>query len=100
MTIFNPGDIVRLRASRFVNAAGTTADPTSVRLRWRMYNIPTWTEWVYGVDAEIIKVSSGIYQADVPLTVAGRLLFNWNGTGAVTAAEGSSLLVHALPGDV
>jgi hypothetical protein len=86
------GDVVRLTAT-FTNAAGTLADPTVVTLEWRVGT--TTTTWVYGTDDEVVKDSTGVYHADLPIEVASRHYYLWTGTGAVQAAEENSFRVDA-----
>jgi hypothetical protein len=89
MADINPGDVVRVSTSPgFKNAAGVLTDPTAVTLRWRIHQDET--EWVYGTDEEVAKDSTGLYHADIPVTVAGPYWFRWEGTGAVKAAEEGS----------
>lgn len=95
MSAFNPGDVVRLSATFAVN--GTPTDPTTVTLRHRMTGDADWMTLTYA-GATVTKDGTGEYHADVTLTEAGRLYYNWTGTGSCTAAEGGSLRVHELPG--
>lgn len=91
MSKINPGDVVRVSTTPgFANAAGTLVDPTVVRLRWRVFSDGDETTWVYGTDLEIVRDSTGLYHADIPIAEAGTHYFRWEGTGAVTAAEENS----------
>ena len=88
MTDINKGDVVRVSTTPgFKNALGALVDPTTVRLLWRVHSNGTLTTWVYGVNAEIVRDSVGLFRADIPVTVAGTHYFRWEGTGAVIAAE-------------
>ncbi len=88
MSDINTGDVVRVSTTPgFKNALGALTDPTTVRLLWRVYSNGDLTTWVYGVDAEIVRDSIGLFHADIPITEAGTHSFRWEGDGTVTAAE-------------
>jgi hypothetical protein len=93
MSEINPGDVVTVSTSPgFKNAAGVLADPTTVTLKWRVFSDDDLTTWVYGTDSQVVKDSTGLYHADIPVTKAGRHYFRWEGDGTVTAAEEGSFL--------
>ncbi len=100
MSAINPGDVVRVATNPgFTNLAGAPADPTTVRLRWRRHD--TVTTWVYGVDGQVVKDSTGVYHADIPVTEPGTHYFRWEGEGAiVTAEESTFFVVSDFPRDV
>jgi hypothetical protein len=96
MSEINPGDIVRvLTTPGFKNASGVLTDPTTITLRWRVAG-GAETAWVFGVDAEIVKDSTGVYHADIPIALPGLHYFRWEGTGTVVAAEESTFNATSL----
>jgi len=104
MTDLFVGGIIRVTTTPgFMNAAGTLTDPTAVHLEWGYATsasapATSVTKWVYGVDSQIVKESTGLYHADIPLARSGRLRYRWEGTGAVTAAaEGFVDVVTEFP---
>lgn len=88
MSDINPGDIVRVStAPGFTDADGELVDPTTVRLKWRVFSTDDLVTWVHGVDSEVVRDSVGLYHADIPVTKAGTHHFRWEGEGTLTAAE-------------
>lgn len=64
---------------------GSPVDPDDVTFHLRGPNLSLSYE--YGVDAELVKVSAGVYRVDFPIptsgiTVAGRWSYRFEGTGA------------------
>lgn len=56
------------------------------------------TSYVYDVDAEIVKESTGDYWIDIQFTEPGRWYYKWQTTGLTTAqVEEGSVLVSASP---
>src|SRR6266576_3881596 len=91
----NPGDVVRVRTndpavagSGFINGAGALTDPTTVTLKWNRHGeaVMTWTWTVALPGTNIVKDSTGVFHADIPVTEPGLHYFRWEGTGAVVAA--------------
>lgn len=71
------------------SVAGVLTDPTTVTLKVRD---PAGTETTYTLaGATVTKASTGVYYRDVALSVAGRWVFRWLGTGTVPAAVESAL---------
>lgn len=98
MSTINPGTSVRLSAV-FNNAAGDAADPTSVVITIKG---DTETSYTYGVDAEVVKDSTGTYHMDYTVPAISHLsqvfAYKWVGTGAVIAAgEGTFLVTTHFP---
>lgn len=79
------GDLRRLTVT-FTNLAGTITDPTAVNFSIRKPD-GTATAYVYGTDAELVKSTTGVYYVDFALTLPGRHVYRWVGTGAVETAE-------------
>ena len=70
----------------FTNLAGVVADPTGVSFYIRNPD-GTATSYVYGTDAELVKSATGIYYVDFAVTLSGRHVYRFVGTGAVATAE-------------
>jgi hypothetical protein len=84
----NPGDLVSVSTTPgFKDKNGSLVDPTTVRLRWRVFSSDEETVWTYGTDAQVIRDSVGLYHADIPVTKVGVHTFRWEGEGALIAAE-------------
>lgn len=79
------GQAVRL-LGEFRNYDRALADPDSVIARVRAPD-GTTTVYTYGVDAALLRLSTGHYSVDVTLTASGQWSFKFEGTGAVTAAD-------------
>ena len=88
---FDIGDITRLTVT-FKNLAGTVVDPTTVKIQIKLPE-STVVEYIYLIDAEIIKDSVGIYHIDFLITQGGIHYYKWSGTGSVYAAEESQFFV-------
>lgn len=86
-----PGNVVTVRTndpavagSGFKNGAGVLTDPTVVTLRWRRHG-EAETVWLVAA-GQVVKDSTGVYHADIPVTEPGLHYYRWEGTGAVAAA--------------
>lgn len=89
MSAINPGDVVKVfTLPPFTDVDGNIADPSEVRIRWRVGSGPS-TVWIYGTDSEVVKIATGSYRADIEIKQVGRYYFRWEGEGGVTAAEES-----------
>ena len=82
---YDLGDMRRLTVT-FTNLAGFVADPTGVSFSIRNPD-GTATAYVYGTDAELVKSAVGIYYVDFAITLVGRHVFRFSGTGAVSTSE-------------
>jgi len=92
VSVINPGDLVRVtNGAGFTNAAGALADPTTVRLKWRRFDAVT--TWTYGVDSQVVKDSTGVYHADIPVVDVGTHYLRGEGTGSIVAVEEGSFFV-------
>jgi hypothetical protein len=94
------GSIVTVRTndpavagSGFKNAAGVLTDPTTVTLLWRRHG-ETTTTWTVTA-GQIVKDSTGVYHADLPVTEPGLHYFRWEGTGTVVAAAEGTFSVES-----
>lgn len=77
------GDGFRLKATFTVDDVVT--DPTTVTFKLKDPD-GLITTYVYGVNAEVVKVSTGIYYIDVTVSKALTWFYRIVGTGAVIAA--------------
>jgi hypothetical protein len=73
----------------FTDESNTPANPAGVFLRLlRPNGVITVLE--YGEDADLLRVSTGVYSADVVLNQEGRWRYRWEASGInQTAAEGT-----------
>lgn len=85
------GALVRATAD-FSSAAGQAVDPTTVRFRV-MAPDGTVTTYVHGVDAGLVKDTTGSYHADVDAAADGVWHYRWEGEGANQAAAESQFTV-------
>lgn len=92
MTIYDVGDGRRLTAT-FRDINGQLADPTTVTFRMTTPDGAT-TEYGYGVDAELVRDSLGVYRVDWTVTQPGRHHYRWAGDGDVVVAEETSFTVR------
>ena len=85
----NVGDVRRLTGT-FTDPLNSDAaiDPTVVKLTVR-HGDGTTATYVYGTDAIVVKDSTGVYHADVELTVVGAFAYRWWSTGTGQASEGA-----------
>lgn len=81
---------VRVTATFTVDDAVT--DPTTVTAVIRTPGGVN-TTYVFGVDAELVKDSTGVYHVDVAADQAGRWVYRFVGTGAAAAAGERTFLV-------
>ena len=86
------GDLVRVSAEFSDVATETALDPDVVKLSVRAPGIATVT-YTYGVDAEVVKDSTGNYHADLNASVAGTWYYRWFSTGEGQAADEKSFIV-------
>ena len=66
----------------FKNLSGVDTDPTAVTFNL-LEPDGTVTNYVYGVDAELVKSATGIYYVDYTSDQPGRHLYRFVGTGTV-----------------
>ena len=92
MAVYDVGDRVRLLAT-FKNAAGVATDPTTITVKTKTPAGVVAT-FVFGIDAQVVKDSTGNYHFDFDLTASGHWYYRWAATGAVFAAEEGTLDVR------
>lgn len=86
---FNSGT-VRINAL-FQDASEVAVDPTTVT--FRTYS-PSGSQasYEYGTDAEVVKVETGVYYAEISPDAAGRWYYRWETTSPVIADEGDFIV--------
>jgi len=84
MTIYTWGSQVKVEAS-FYDEEGVLADPTNVTFTTLAPDM-TLTDYAYLVDAEVTRVSAGVYRLTVTLDAPGTWRFRAEGGGALTVA--------------
>ena len=86
---YNIGDLLRLKTT-FTSLTGTLVDPTSIQLKVKA---PSGTVTTYTYPSTVTKESAGVYYHDFAVTESGTHYYNWQGSGAFTAADESSFEV-------
>lgn len=81
---FNKGETVRILAS--FSVADVLTDPTTVTLKLRT-PAGVQTSHLYGTDPGVVKESVGLYHYDLPVSVSGKWVYRWEGTGDASAVE-------------
>jgi len=90
---YDTGDLVRVTGT-FTTAAGVALDPTALYLKYKN-PAGTVTTLTYGVDAAVVKDSTGVYHVDISATTAGVWMYRWYSTGTGQAAEEHWFTVNA-----
>lgn len=72
----------------------TLTDPSTLELEIMLPDGTTYT-WVEGVDAEIVHLDDGLYQALVPATDDGVWRGRWVATGDVVGAKSFTWCVRS-----
>lgn len=91
------GTRVRLDAT-FTPAGSTTpTDPPITKFRWRT-PAGVVAEYVYGVDAELVRDSAGKFHAFLLLDEPGRWWLQWRGSGNAgpAATDETAILVRSV----
>lgn len=92
MNSYDVGDLVRV-SSTFTDATGTVADPAAVTASYRAPG-GTETDLIYGVDAELVRDSAGVYHMDISAGEAGTWVYRFASTGSGQAAAEGSFFVQ------
>lgn len=90
---YHVGDVVRVTGA-WTNAAGVAIDPTGVLARYAdpSGNVTTLT---YGIDAALVKDSTGNYHVDIDADEAGVWFVRFYSTGTGQASsETDHFVVH------
>ncbi len=85
INVYDIGDLVTVRGA-FTDAAGLPADPAAVSVA---YEDPSGnvTTLVYGVDAAVVKDSTGNYSLEISIDEAGDWHYRWIATGTGQGAQ-------------
>lgn len=87
---FTVGQRAELKAV-FTDLDGAAIDPSTVTGRLKAPD-GTVTAYVYGTDAELERVSTGIYRFEWPVAAAGRHYYRFESTGTGQAAAEDDFL--------
>lgn len=90
-TWYNIGDQPRVTVT-FTNLAGTATDPTAISCA--VQSPQGSRTYAYGVDPEVTKTSTGVYNLDLTLAAAKEYRYKWSGTGALVASEQGRIAVR------
>lgn len=93
MSAYEQGQVVRATGT-FKDSAGNLVDPSVVKFRVRT-PAAVVTEYTYGVNADLVKDSTGVYHFDIVLSTSGLWKYRWVSTGIGAAAKVVSLDVAA-----
>ena len=82
--------------AHFEDDGGTDIDPTTVTFRL-MSPQGVETSYVYGTDAEVVKIDTGDFYAEVTPDESGRWFWRWQttGTNKTLAFEGNFLVQYS-----
>lgn len=84
---YDVGDLIRCTGT-FTDASDTETDPDTVTFKARgpSGNITTY---VYGVDAEVVKSSTGVYYVNLTIDESGFWYYRFAGTASDDTAQGA-----------
>lgn len=86
MNFYPVGDIVRI-TGEFADREGTPVDPEALILRVRPPDGATFV-LTYGVDPELVRLSTGVYYADVEATTPGAWYSHFEAAGQPVVEQG------------
>lgn len=78
----------------FKDVTGAVFDPAGVTCKVQQPD-GTETAYVYGADAQVVKLSTGTYYIWVTPTQVGKHVVRFKGSGTVLVADEASFLVNA-----
>lgn len=93
MNAYDLGDLAHITVA-FTTSAGVATNPTAVNFKYKMADDLTWTTLVYGVDAALVRSSTGNYYVDVNCDAVGIAMYRWWSTGTGQAASQGEFLVY------
>lgn len=93
MTSYFKGQGVRCYGSFAAEDGTTLTDPTTITFKVKNPAGST-TTYVYGTDAQLVKIGTGRYRVDVTANAAGLWTYRFEGTGAVVAADEQTFTVN------
>jgi len=91
---FDLGQLVRA-TNTFTDDTGTVVDPTGVFVNYKSPG-GTLTVLEFGVDAAVIKDSTGVYHVDIDGDEVGRWYVFWFSTGTGQASAEESFFINAV----
>lgn len=94
MATYDLGDVVRVTGT-WTDSDGTATDPGTIVFS---YTDPegTATSLTYGVDAEVVKSSTGVYYVDVTASLEGTWFWRWVATGSGASADEGQFAVTRI----
>ena len=81
---YDVGDLIRVQGA-FTNAADVAVDPAAITAKVKT-PAGVITTYTYGVDAQLVRASTGIYYVDVSATTTGDWHYRFASTGEGQAA--------------
>jgi len=85
MNSYEIGEVVR-NSFASTNLAGTAVDPGALTVNIKT-PLGALTTYVYGIDLQLVKDSTGNYHVDVDAVSQGRWIVKWVATGANKGAK-------------
>ena len=92
MNTYDIGDTPRLTAT-WTDINDLAVDPSAVTFTWKTPGASV-TTYTYGVDAQLVKSSTGIYYVDLALNASGKWSYRFAGTGPGAASAENQLNVR------
>ena len=86
--LFDVGDLVR--SSLVIKVASVLTDPGGLTFQLKDSSDGTVSTFTLGVDAELVKDSTGNYHIDNSITESGIHQYRWASTGTAQGAEEGS----------
>ena len=77
--------------------AGDPIDPTTIKFFLLRADSLVAEELTYGVDADLVKDSVGVYHVDIDTDAEGAWKYRWTGTGNVATAKEGMFYVDDSP---
>jgi len=93
-TDYDIGDLVRLSAT-FTDTAGALTDPTATTFSIKVPS-GTVTTYTYGVTADIVRDSLGLFHVDYSPLAEGIHYYRFVGTGACQTADEAPFYIRPL----
>lgn len=88
---YDQGDLIQIRATFTIS--GSYVDPTYVSFYFRD-TVGTITEYIYGVDAEVVRTSTGSYYFNYHVPAYGQYYSSWYASGSVYGKEENMFYVR------
>ena len=75
---------------------GVLTDPTTVTVYIKGAGVATQTAYVFGVDAEVVQISTGIFELTYTPTEAGVFEYGWQGEGNIISFDEDKVRVKGI----